>query len=540
MPYNVYSEDDDDRKDALYDALLTAPAPDATSAPDALTQFAEQAQPSPTAGLMDKPYAATPSPTADMDAATAYGDELDQRRADAMSAYTQAAAQETGGPSVGSRIGDFLGDNAVGLLGSFIDLAANKGRNIPGILTTNAAAAEQSRKARGEAEDRALDFQLRAQGQRAQLSKAQDAADRDQAYKQALARHWADQQGNATANIAARERGLDLRERKVALDTEPDHPVAVALRQQLYKQGKVPDGSLDGLPMAAMRTNPVIREQVDLAYKEAGIPVEARRAAATAGAGAQATMNVETSPANVAAQAAAAADIARARETAKVDVRKPVTADDVIANNPRVKWNSKDSLARYIRDPQTNSEIQEGLQIAAGTQAIYGNMLTAAREMQALPLYKRLNKLDPDRARILSNMKTHVNEFKGVMGAIAKQNNVALSHEVEELTPDIVFNPVAVEVIKGFKHGLEGGTTRRLGPYGGHSELVDPLDEPGGEHGQPAPAAAPAPAAPPKAKPPSQPPAPGMIHMQKPDGSTGWVKPGRKDELLRKKWTVIP
>lgn len=526
-----FDAEDERRNDELYNQLInsTPPAPESSIAPQddaslaSLADYAATARGAPELepfAPAPEPAAAAPEPSAAEAEAKASGDALEAKRAGALAHYEQAASADAQRDRTPQRAGEWFGDNAVGILGTLLDAGLNKGRNIPAILGQNAAAQDQAQRARGAAEDRAADFQLKAQGQRQQAALHSEAAERDRIYKESLQKHWGQQADASNAGLVLRQSADARQAARADMLNNPDNPAVAALKAALVKGGADP-ASLEGQNLLTLRADPAYKAQIELFYKQQGLPLEGQLAY-TRGAQGEAGRTA-TELAAAPATTAAAAQKATAVETAKQAVRKPITSVEIKATNPQVHWKSDPALDKYLLDANASRNINDGLIVAAGTQAIYYNMLQAAQEVAALPWSKRFNMLDPDRARILSNMETHIGEFKGVLASIAGGANQELQREAEKMTPNIVFDPNAIPKIEGFRHGLEGGVTRKLGPYGGSSHLYGPGQEPAAE------AAAPAAA-----------PKPGMVHMQGPSGATGWVDPARAQEKIKAGYKVIP
>lgn len=497
MPYtaDTFDEEEEARKNSLYADLVGEGALPSAIDEDAL--LADYAQP--------QPPSAAPPPIEGMEAATSYGDALEGRRRDAMSEYLSAAT--TPQPqSTGAKVGEFLGDNAVGLLGSFIDLAANKGRNIPQIMTANAAAAEQSRQARGAAEDRAMDFQLRAQNQRAQLAKGADAAERDAQYKAALQKHWLAQEANTRAGIDIRERRQAIADRKFKLENDPNDPAVVEWKQRLYKSG-VPEGSLDQATMAVLRTDPQFRGEVELFFKEKGIPLEAQRAAATAGAGAQAKLNVETALPNVTAQAAAEGAVAEARGAGtergklsvdKIDVGRLAEANPILTfGDPVLAQQAANKLGYRFTD---------ALSGANRSAHIIQGFYNLKKEFDSLPARVKSGEMTfgqaANRAAALKTAwEGHTDELSGVMSKISGAGGVAPREDVKHMVPWIE-NPFADDKVAGLWDSVAENIKGNLGTFAITATPPQFLSElnqgpafKGGGHGTHAPAAKPKPAA---------------------------------------------
>lgn len=534
MLYDQFDDEDERRRDALYDSLLTQPAPDAVDVPDALDQYA--AQPA----AVDTGPAIEPEPAAplDMTEATAYGDALEGRRRDAMSEYLSAATTPQP-PSTGAKVGEFLGDNAVGLLGSFIDLAANKGRNIPQIMTANAAMADQSRQARGAAEDRAMDFQLKAQAQRATAANAQRQTD----YQQALQQHWAQQQANADRVAGARAEGLDLRKDLFKVNNTADHPIVNALRARLYATGKFPEGTLDGLSLNAMRADPTIKGQVELAMKEAGIPLAARQAGASAAAAAAGKLGVETSAPMVEAQARAEGTIAEARgagaERGKLSVDK-IDIDRLAQQNPILNFGDK-VLAQQALN-KLGYKFTDAISGANRSAHIIQGFYNLKKEFDSLPARVQSGELTfmqgVNRAAALKTAwNGHTDELAGVMSKISNASGVAPREDVKHMVPWIE-NPLSDDKVAGLWDSVAENIKGNLGTFGitaAPPQFLSELNQgpafQGGAHGAPpAPAAA-----------PTKQVKPGYTRMRNPDtGNEGWVLDAKvKDKQQRLRYEVV-
>src|SRR5215510_16312661 len=256
MPYDDYSLDDEDEKDRIYreaypelvgdttrqiiagltpsiqQAASTLGAPPPIAAPAVVAVQATPAAPQHTA---PEPEQAGAVRGVDMLAAQAEHDALEKRRTDAeRDAISLAARGTPGGGGGGPAFGEWLGDNAVGLFGTFLDAALNKGRNIPTVLTLNAQAQAQAQAARAKQQSADDDFALRAQGQRLEDMRRRDAAGREDAYKAALVKHWGAQEAAQRQGLGLRERGMTLRELRADIETNPNNAAVAELKEGFY------------------------------------------------------------------------------------------------------------------------------------------------------------------------------------------------------------------------------------------------------------------------------------------------------------------
>lgn len=533
MPYSSYNQDDD--QDELMDSLLVDPGGTGATGASNLDYLT--------------PEGPSYTPT-DLASAKAGHDALEAQRGAKAAEYMQAATTEPAGESVGTKIGNFLGDSGMGILATLLDAGFNKGRAIPQIMTQTGQMVTDAAQRRAAEQDRALDFQLRAQQQRATNARLERAADQEAQYRQSLAKHWGAQEAQAQGRLDEAKASGEMSRRKFSLENDPNDPAVVDFKERQYQSG-VPRGSLDNATMATLRLDPTFRGQVDLFFKEQGIPIEAQRAAATSGAGAQARLNVETSPGNVERQAAAQETInaagARGSGTGAAQAQR-AAAQEAGASKvlPGFKINNPQAYVDAAGDPTTFRKMQD---MGSGVNTAL-NALRRMRELRAQYGTELIGdvKTQYDMAQAAVNTGMSQIGSSGTLGDKEREYYAGMIPSIGLGPTDLIRLAPGQEdpKLKQLDGAIQAFTRMgndKMGLYGVSvdSGATPPATTP------PGPASAPAP----KPKPPNAAPAPaatsaappnasGMVHMRGPGGGTGWVKPEKVKAKIDAGYEVIP
>lgn len=302
-------------------------------------------------------------------------DAAEAQRAAAQSQLINAAATAPK-PTAGAKIGEFLGDNAVGILGTFLDAAVNKGRNIPGILTAGAAAADQSAARRAAEENRTMDFMLRAQSQRAQGQRAAEQAERDRSYKTALQQHWNVQATQAARNAENREKQTQLGRDRFEAERNPNDPNAVAMRGFLRARG-ITDPNIDKMGIVGMRmAQPALATEFDEFYSDTQARLAAKQAEAQASGAARGRLRVEIqlAPEIARMEAEQAGAIAAAQAEARKRAEEALSSGRVL---PGTVVRDETAYKQSGTDPKSRGDM---IAIAGGAKT----SVDALKRMRAL------------------------------------------------------------------------------------------------------------------------------------------------------------